>query len=181
MSGLASFCWHSHDHASLLCSLSSHIRRFRCLDAVSCCQNRIESYAKFASFVGHSPGPYCNRLYVLQSLLVLTRLDYELRNSYQSAMSATRQTTICHAVCSLPWMQLLDWISLSRSTIMSLRFCVIFTNCVHCRESDTVWRFWCFVVNIEWLHCTRHRSFGMRLTFFLDGHLRSSMTALAVH
>jgi len=74
---------------------------------------------------------------VLQSLMVsleFTRLDYssatlagllhQLLGRLQSVMNAAARLFF-------------------GSTIMSLRFCAIFTGCVHRKVANTVWRRWC--------------------------------------
>jgi len=102
------------------------------------------SYAENAAFIGQSPGWDCNR-----------------SSSYWLDTVVPRQCNSC-LLLDRP----LAWFFLSGSLIISLRFCAIFIGCVHCRESNTVWRRWRSVVNIKWLLYTCHWSYGVRLALF---------------
>jgi len=100
---------------------------------------------------------------IIRRLIGVDTVGLRQRNSCWSAASATPHRlkfVMMNAVARL--------VSLSGSTIMSLRFCAIFTGCVHRREPSTVWRCLRSVVNMESLHRTCHRSSSMRLTLYPD-------------
>jgi len=125
----------------------------------SCCQNRIElfrhptPYSQYSSVINQTCTAIARRLIDVDTvgLRLCNSCWYarQLLDILQSVMNAAA-----------------DWFSLSGSTIMSFHFCAIFTGCVHRRESNTVWRCWRSVVNMEWLYHTFHRNSGVRLTLF---------------
>jgi len=88
-SGLSSFSRHNHYHASPLRSWSWHIRRFRCLDAVSYFQNRIELFRRPTPSSQHP-------LLVMHFAILVTRSVYYLHehNDVHACISYHRVTYI---------------------------------------------------------------------------------------
>jgi len=120
------------------------LRRFRCLDAVSCCHTRIELFRRPTLSSTHPS-------VIHQASISLLRNN----SLFHGWTTATRLLPVRHVSystdLSLSWTQPPDCFSMSGSTIMSLRFCATFTGCVYRRESNTVWRCWRYVFGMEWL------------------------------
>ena len=97
--GCASICRHSRDHASPLCSWYWHIRRFRCHDAVSCCQNRIELFRHPTPNSQHPSISHEAGTANARCLIGVDAIELRQCNSRRPASPAIRQTQVRHA-CS---------------------------------------------------------------------------------
>jgi len=128
---------------------------------------------RICAYVSLSPGRYCNRSsshWCWHGWTTATQLLLIHRFSYSTDSR-------------LSWTQRLDRFSMSESMINHVTpFCANFTGCVHCRESNTGWRCWCSIVNMEWFLVPRtyYPSSGVHLTLFLDtcGHQRRHWPSL---